>query len=78
MLLQNENKTLQDAEKENHGAWDGKFKQILWQLEGLQDGKDNPQAQVVQVEVDELLASPDHLGVLVSNSSPDSGNASSL
>ncbi|RKF60769.1 Alpha-taxilin [Golovinomyces cichoracearum] len=54
--LKAENKTLQDAEKDNHIAWDNKFKQVLWQLEGIQDAKENPQAQVVQVEVDELYA----------------------
>ncbi|RKF82962.1 Alpha-taxilin [Golovinomyces cichoracearum] len=53
--LKAENKTLQDAEKDNHIAWDNKFKQVLWQLEGIQDAKENPQAQVVQVEVDELF-----------------------
>ncbi|KAI1002284.1 hypothetical protein K3495_g5917 [Podosphaera aphanis] len=53
--LKAENKTLQDAEKDNHIAWDNKFKQVLWQLEGIQDAKENPQAQIVQVEVDELF-----------------------
>ncbi|RKF56536.1 Alpha-taxilin [Erysiphe neolycopersici] len=53
--LKAENKTLQDSEKDNHLAWDNKFKQVLWQLEGIEDAKENPQAQVVQVEVDELF-----------------------
>ncbi len=57
-MSQAENKTLQDAEKDNHAAWDDKFKQVLWQLEGIQEAKDNPQAQVVQVEADELLVAP--------------------
>lgn len=51
---QAENKTLQDAEKDNHEAWDKKFKQVLWQLQNIQEAKDHPQAQVVNIEVDEL------------------------
>jgi hypothetical protein len=53
-LRQAENKTLQDAEKENHAAWDDKFKQTLWQLQDYQEAKDHPQAQVVNIEMDEL------------------------
>lgn len=51
---QNENKTLQDTEKENHAGWDEKFKQVLWQLQDYQEAKDHPQAQVVNIEMDEL------------------------
>ncbi len=55
---QAENKSLQDAEKDNHEAWDKKFKQVLWQLQNIQEAKDHPQAQVVNIEVDELSALP--------------------
>jgi hypothetical protein len=47
---------LGDAEKDNHAAWDEKFKQVLWQLQDYQEAKDHPQAQVVNIEVDDLLA----------------------
>ncbi len=46
---------MQDAEKDNHAAWDEKFKQVLWQLQDYQEAKDHPQAQVVNIEVEELL-----------------------
>jgi hypothetical protein len=45
---------LGDAEKDNHAAWDEKFKQVLWQLQDYQEAKDHPQAQVVNIEVDDL------------------------
>lgn len=53
--LKAENKSLQDAEKDNHAAWDEKFKQVLWQLQDYQEAKDHPQAQVVNIEVEELF-----------------------
>ncbi|PBP20873.1 hypothetical protein BUE80_DR008333 [Diplocarpon rosae] len=53
--LKAENKTMQDTEKENHNAWDEKFRQVLWQLQEYQEAKDYPQAQVVNVEVEELF-----------------------
>ncbi len=53
-MLQGENKTLQDAEKQNHEGWDTKYEDVLWQLQDIQEEKDNPQAQVVNIEVDEL------------------------
>ncbi|KAG0645337.1 Alpha-taxilin [Hyphodiscus hymeniophilus] len=53
--LKGENKTLQDSEKTNHAAWDDKFKQLLWQLQDYQDTKDHPQAQVVNIEIEELF-----------------------
>jgi hypothetical protein len=46
---------LQDAEKSNHTAWDEKFRQVLWQLQDYQEAKDHPQAQVVNIEVEELF-----------------------
>lgn len=55
---QSENKTLQETEKENHAGWDEKFKQLLWQLQDYQEAKDHPQAQVVNIEMDELYATP--------------------
>ena len=54
IALQGENKTLQDAEKQNHESWDAKYEDVLWQLQDIQEEKDNPQAQVVNIEVDEL------------------------
>jgi hypothetical protein len=54
IALQGENKTLQDAEKQNHEGWDAKYEDVLWQLQDIQEEKDNPQAQVVNIEVDEL------------------------
>jgi hypothetical protein len=45
---------LQDAEKQNHESWDSKFEDMLWQLQDYQEEKDHPQAQVVNIEVDEL------------------------
>jgi predicted double-glycine peptidase len=54
IALQSENKTLQDAEKQNHEGWDAKYEDVLWQLQDIQEEKDNPQAQVVNIEVDEL------------------------
>ncbi|OBT45725.1 hypothetical protein VE00_03955 [Pseudogymnoascus sp. WSF 3629] len=53
--LKGENKTLQDAEKRNHEDWDNKYEDMLWQLQDYQEDKDHPQAQVVNVEVDELF-----------------------
>ncbi|KAE9366164.1 hypothetical protein N431DRAFT_472719 [Stipitochalara longipes BDJ] len=53
--LKAENKTLGDAEKDNHAAWDEKFKQVLWELQDYQEAKDHPQAQVVNIEVDDLF-----------------------
>ncbi|KAI9046559.1 hypothetical protein LZ554_009304 [Drepanopeziza brunnea f. sp. 'monogermtubi'] len=53
--LKAENKTMQDAEKDNHAAWDDKFKQVLWQLSEYQEAKDYPQAQVVNIEVEDLF-----------------------
>jgi hypothetical protein len=54
IALQGENKTLQDAEKQNHEGWDAKYEDVLWQLQDIQEERDNPQAQVVNIEVDEL------------------------
>jgi len=46
---------MQDTEKSNRAAWDDKFQQLLWQLQDYQEAKDNPQAQVVNMEVEELF-----------------------
>ena len=54
MRDQAENKTLQDAAKKDHADWDEKWEQMLWQLQDYQEEKDHPQAQVVNVELDEL------------------------
>ncbi|KAL2068719.1 hypothetical protein VTL71DRAFT_15057 [Oculimacula yallundae] len=53
--LKSENKIMADSEKESHDAWDEKFRQVLWQLQGYQEAKDFPQAQVVNIEVEELF-----------------------
>lgn len=45
---------LQDSEKENHAVWDDKFKGLLWQLQDAQADKDHPQAQVVNIEIEDL------------------------
>ena len=45
---------LQDSEKENHIIWDDKLKGLLFELQDLQDKKDHPQAQVVNIEIEEL------------------------
>ena len=46
---------MQDAEKRNHEDWDNKYEDMLWQLQDYQEDKDHPQAQVVNIEVDELF-----------------------
>ncbi|RFU34636.1 hypothetical protein B7463_g1721, partial [Scytalidium lignicola] len=53
--LKSENKTLLDAEKENHEAWDIKYEEMLWQVQDFQQEKDHPQTQVVNMEVEELF-----------------------
>lgn len=53
--LKGENKTLQDAEKRNFEDWDNKYEDVMWQLQDYQEDKDHPQAQVVNIEVDELF-----------------------
>ncbi|KAG9241386.1 myosin-like coiled-coil protein-domain-containing protein [Calycina marina] len=53
--LKGENKALLDSEKKNREAWDLKFKEMLWQLQDYQEDKENPQAQVVNIEVEELF-----------------------
>lgn len=45
---------MQDTDKSNRASWDDKFQQLLWQLQDYQEAKDNPQAQVVNMEVEEL------------------------
>jgi len=49
---------LQDSEKENHTVWDEKFKGLLWQLQDAQADKDHPQAQVVNIEIEDLFVLP--------------------
>lgn len=45
---------LQDSEKENHTIWDDKFQGLLFELQDAQDKKDHPQAQVVNIEIEDL------------------------
>lgn len=51
---QGENKTFQDAAKKDHADWDQKWEQMLWEFQDYQEEKDHPQAQVVNMEVEEL------------------------
>ena len=53
-MAKGENKTMQDTEKSNRASWDEKFQQLLWQLQDYQEAKNNPQAQVVNMEVEDL------------------------
>ncbi|TVY49076.1 Alpha-taxilin [Lachnellula cervina] len=53
--LKSENRDLKDSDKSNHDAWDDKFHHLLWQLQEYQEAKDHPQAQVVNIEVEELF-----------------------
>jgi hypothetical protein len=57
-LEKGENKTMQDTEKSNRASWDDKFQQLLWQLQDYQEAKNNPQAQVVNMEVEDLCVNP--------------------
>lgn len=53
-LSQNENKTLQDNLKHNSSAYDEKHAALLAKLEGIQEEKDHPRKQVVDMSVDTL------------------------
>lgn len=48
---------MQDTEKANRISWDDKLQGILWQLQDYQEAKDHPQAQVVNMEVEDLCVS---------------------
>ncbi|GKT40926.1 gamma-taxilin [Colletotrichum spaethianum] len=52
----NENKTLQDNLKHNSSAYDEKHAALLAKLEGIQEEKDHPRKQVVDMSVDTLCA----------------------
>lgn len=52
---QNDNKTLQDNLKHNSTAYDEKYSALLGKLEGIQEEKDHPKKQVVDMNVDTLL-----------------------
>lgn len=52
--LQNDNKTLQDNLKHNGAAYDEKYAALLGKLEGIQEEKDHPRKQVVDIGVDTL------------------------
>ncbi|KAG7057597.1 hypothetical protein JMJ77_0004980 [Colletotrichum scovillei] len=51
----NENKTLQDNLKHNSSAYDEKHAALLAKLEGIQEEKDHPRKQVVDMSVDTLF-----------------------
>ena len=68
---------MKDADKSNHEAWDDKFHHLLWQLQEYQEAKDHPQAQVVNIEVEELFVNTPNLHKFALTSS-GSNNASSL
>ncbi|CAG8955963.1 hypothetical protein HYFRA_00008817 [Hymenoscyphus fraxineus] len=53
--LKAENRGYQDSEKSSHESWDEKFRQLLWQLQDYQEAKDHPQAQIVNIEVEDLF-----------------------
>ncbi|EPE32319.1 hypothetical protein GLAREA_07452 [Glarea lozoyensis ATCC 20868] len=53
--LKAENRGYQDSEKSSHDSWDEKFRSLLWQLQDYQDAKDHPQAQIVNIEVEDLF-----------------------
>jgi hypothetical protein len=59
---------MSDAAKSNHDSWDEKFRQVLWQLQDYQEAKDHPQAQVVDVGVEELFVVLSLVILLDSNS----------
>lgn len=52
--VQNENKELQTVQKRNSVAWDEKYSNVLMKLEGIQEDKDTPKKQVVDMSMDEL------------------------
>ncbi|KAF4629896.1 hypothetical protein G7Y89_g8244 [Cudoniella acicularis] len=62
--LKGENRELQNAEKSNHESWDDKYSKLLWQLQGQQEAKDHPQAQIVNIEVEDLFVSLSRVGAL--------------
>ncbi|KAH7358879.1 myosin-like coiled-coil protein-domain-containing protein [Plectosphaerella cucumerina] len=51
----NDNKTLQDNLKHNSAAYDDKYAALLGKLEGIQEEKDHPRKQVVDISVDTLF-----------------------
>lgn len=57
-ISQNDNKTLQDNLKHNSAAYDEKYAALLGKLEGIQEEKDHPKKQVVDMTVDTLWVIP--------------------
>lgn len=53
--IQAETKSLTDADKNNHEAWDIKYSDIMWQLQAEQAKKDSPPLPPpANMEMDEL------------------------
>jgi hypothetical protein len=48
-------------------TWDEKLRDALWQLQDFQEAKDHPQAQVVNIEVEELYVGIRHSPCIPSN-----------
>lgn len=69
---------LQDSDKDNHTVWDEKFKGLLWQLQDAQADKDHPQAQVVNIEIEDLFVLPMLSNLSNTNITIDSSNDSNL
>lgn len=55
---QNDNKTLQDNLKHNTAAYDEKYAALLGKLEGIQEEKDHPRKQVVDMNIETLYVAP--------------------
>ncbi|KAL2760498.1 hypothetical protein ACRALDRAFT_2081737, partial [Sodiomyces alcalophilus JCM 7366] len=51
----NDNKTLQDNLKHNTAAYDEKYAALLGKLEGIQEEKDHPRKQVVDMNIETLF-----------------------
>lgn len=47
-------KELTDSERNSRLTWDAKLQDTLYQLQDYQEAKDHPQAQVVNMDVEEL------------------------
>ncbi|CAK7563068.1 MAG: hypothetical protein SEPTF4163_000925 [Sporothrix epigloea] len=53
--LKNENRTLKANEVSNLNTWDQKYATLLQKLDDLQEEKDNPKKQIIDVRLEELF-----------------------
>jgi len=60
-LGQNENKTLSDTQVRSQNTWDERYSGLLRRMDDYQEEKDNPRKQVIDMEMEELYASPSML-----------------